>query len=351
MEKPRIIIADTDSNYIIPLQLKFVEEFFNKVDLEIITDKTYFENLFSTPQKADIVIVSENLYAASLQKHNINKIFLMTEQYEEGQTDELNVDKLFKYTSIKEVFNEIIGKSADILNIKAKKNEPQIVLVYSACGGTGKTTVSLGISACLTKNYKKVLYINASSLQSFQRMFDNQSPISATDVYKRLTNADESIYQDIKHVIRKEQFCYLPPFKAALMSLGLSGSIYGKIALSAKKSGEYDFIIIDSESVFDEDRAKLLNIADKVMVVTNQSSSAVYATNILASNINGIGADKFVFICNNFDKDKYNALISPSITLKFTINEYIGHFEHYDQMRCDDFSKDNGIQKSTVLIL
>ena len=39
MAKPRIIIADTDISYIVPLQLKFVEDFFEKVELEIITDE------------------------------------------------------------------------------------------------------------------------------------------------------------------------------------------------------------------------------------------------------------------------------------------------------------------------
>ena len=58
MKRPRIIIADTDSNYIVPLQLKFAEEFFDKVDLEIITDPAYFSELFSVPQTADILIVS-----------------------------------------------------------------------------------------------------------------------------------------------------------------------------------------------------------------------------------------------------------------------------------------------------
>lgn len=43
MARPRIIIADTDVNYILSLQLKFVEEFFEKIDLEIITDRNYFE--------------------------------------------------------------------------------------------------------------------------------------------------------------------------------------------------------------------------------------------------------------------------------------------------------------------
>ena len=83
MAKPRIIIADTDISYIIPLQLKFVEEFFEKIDIEIVTDKAYYEQLFATPQKADILIVSEELYDSSLQRHNIGNIFLMTEQYED----------------------------------------------------------------------------------------------------------------------------------------------------------------------------------------------------------------------------------------------------------------------------
>ena len=33
MEKPRIVIADTDISYIIPLQQKFVEEYFEKINI------------------------------------------------------------------------------------------------------------------------------------------------------------------------------------------------------------------------------------------------------------------------------------------------------------------------------
>lgn len=66
MSRPRIIIADTDVNYIQSLQLKFIEEFFEKIDLEIITEREYFDELFSVPQKAEILVVSEDLYESSL---------------------------------------------------------------------------------------------------------------------------------------------------------------------------------------------------------------------------------------------------------------------------------------------
>lgn len=352
MAKPRIIIADSDAGYIVPLQLKFVEDFFGSVDIEIITEVSYFETLFSTPQKADILIVSEDLYSQAMQRHNIAHIFVMNEQYEEDQTADLNVNHIFKYTSIKEIFNEITGKSADVLKIKkGSKNETQVVLFYSASGGTGKTTAAIGVSASLTKNYKRVLYINAARLQVFQHMLDNHSAISAADVYAKLTAANDGIYSEIKHVIRKELFSYLPSFKAALMSLGLDYSVFAKIITSAKKSGEYDFIVVDADVTFDEDKAALLNIADKVVILTQQTLSSVLATNILVSNINGANADKYIFICNNFDKDKDNALISPAVALKFSISDYIDHFDNYENMRPDALSKENSIQRTAFLII
>lgn len=352
MAKPRIIIADTDPNYIIPLQLKFVQDFFEEVDLEIITDEVFFDTLFAAPQRADILIISEDLYSTAIRRHNIPHIFLMTEQYEEDSTADLNINRIFKYTSIKEIFNEITGKSADVFKFNKKvAQETQIVLVYSASGGTGKTTVAMGVSASLTKNYKRVLYINAARLQVFQHILDNSSAITTSDVYAKLATPTEGIYHEIKHVIRKEIFSYLPPFKAALMSLGLQYSVFEKLIISAKKSGDYDYIVVDADTTFDEDKAELLNLADKVLIVTEQNLAAVLGTNTLVSNVNGMSGDKYIFVCNNFQKENSNALVSPSISLKFTVSDYVDHFHYYEQMSLDDFSKESSIQRIAFLII
>ena len=352
MVKPRIIIADTDANYIIPLQLKFAEELFDKIDLEIITDRGYFEQVFSVPQKAGILIVSEDLYSHSLQRHTINHIFLMTEHCGEEYTDDVNVFCLYKYTSTKEIFSEIIGKSGSVLNNgKSTKKEPQIVVFTSANGGAGKTTVSLGICNCLTRNYQRVLYINADRLQTFQHLLANPTAISAADVYAKLSSSRTNGYHEAKHIIRNEGFSYLPAFKASLMSVGLQYEVFEKLAMSAKQSGDYDFIILDADIVFDEAKAKLLSIADKVVIVTQQTRASVYATNLLISNIIGVNSEKYIFVCNNFDKEQDNALISSVMAPQFSISEYVEHFDYYDQMKCSDFAKAAGIQKAAFLIM
>jgi cellulose biosynthesis protein BcsQ len=276
----------------------------------------------------------------------------MTESQEDDATQELSVNRIFKYTSIKEIFNEITGKSSDVLNLFIdKKREPEIVLVYSASGGCGKTTLATGLCGCLAKNYKRVLYINASYIHTFQRLLDNPVSISSSDVYSNLLKGEDSIYKEIKHTIRKESFYYLPPFKTSLLSLGINYSLFGKIAREAKESNEYDYVVLDADSQFDEDAAEFLSMASKVIIVTAQSEASVFATNALIHNLNGINSEKYIFVCNDFNKNRDNALVSSNIKPMYSVREFVEHLEHYDQMRVKDLEKVSGIQKTAFLII
>ena len=163
--------------------------------------------------------------------------------------------------------------------------------------------------------------------------------------------ATENIYKEIKHTLRREQFSYLPPFKNALFSLGLKYSVFERIAVLAKKSGDYDFVILDVESVFDEEKANLLSVADKVLVITNQTKKAVYATNVLVSNINGMNGEKYIFICNDFKKELRNELVDSEQVTHFMISEYIEHFHEYETMKLEDFAKSSGMKKAAFLII
>ncbi len=352
MAKPRIIVADTDLGYVQSLQLKFIEEFFEKIDLEIITDGAYFEELFSVPQKAEVLVVSEALYTTALQRHNISHIFLLTEHYEDDTTGDLNVGKIYKYTSIKEIFNEILGKSAGSLQVDGQsKKQTQIVVVTSAAGGVGKTTVAMGLAGSLAKNYKRVLYMNTDPIHTFQFLLKNSSPIASAEIYSKLARNGDNAYGEIKHLIRNEVFSYIPPFRGALMSIGIREEIFLQIAGGAKASGDYDFIVIDSNSAFDDTKASLLELADRVIFVTNQGRMSVSALNVLVDNINGINGEKYVYICNNFDKDADNALIAPDVQVNFQVNEYIEHMEHYDGMLGADFANEVSLQKASYLLL
>lgn len=352
MARPRIVIADTEVNYVIPLQMKFVEDFFEKIDLEIITEKAYFDEKFSTPQRADVLIVSESMYDPAVQRHNIANVFLMAEQPGEGGVDTPGLTKIYKYTSIKDIFNQIIGKCGEVLKAcGAEKKETRVIVVYSANGGAGKTTVAMGMCAGMAQNFKNVLYINASHLQMFHGLLENPSAITSNGIYGVLARGTETVYEEIKHAIRKEGFFYLPPFKAALLALGVPYGVYKAIVKGAKKSNEYDYIVVDVNSTFDEGCVELLAMADKVLIVTNQTEPAISATNLFLSNINGSNKEKYSYVCNRFNKEEENALISPEVSLKFAVDEYVEYFPCYDRMMPKDFAEDAGMQRVTFLMM
>lgn len=352
MNRPRIIIADEEERYVESIQCNFAEMFFNKIDLEIITKADYFNEFFIKPQSTEILIVSEQFYNANLERHNIEYIFVLTEQRQNENTEELNITRLYKYSSFKEILNEIVSKSVNVFNMATiEKKETQIVVVTSAAGGVGKTTVSMGIAECLEKNYKRVLYINASRLQNFQELLDNQSPIVSSDIYANLLDYNENIFSELTHVIRKEEFSYIPPFKASLVSLGLEFSIYRDIALSAKNRNEYDYIVVDLENAFDNEYTQMLGIADKVIVISTQNRQAFFHTVQLINNINVSNTDKYVFVCNKFIPDEENSFVSQKEGFRFSVDNYIEKIGTIEQCEMSEYAKIQGIQKLAVSLM
>ncbi len=347
MDRPRVILAETDMSYLHPLMFRFAEKYGDKVALEIVDDPEYFRRLFSSPQRADVLVVSETLYDPGLRIHNLGHVFVLTEEMTEAESDSGPYTAVFKYSNIIEVFNRI---SAPISPAE-ERGETKLIVVTSANGGTGKTTLALGICGCLSKYSKSVLYINAAHLQSFQHFFVNKSPIANQEVYAKLIQPGKTIYQDIQHVVRREQFSYLPAFKMALLSLGLSYSVFEKIAVSAKEMKAFDYIVVDAENGLSEENARLIGLADRVVFVMRQGRTSAFATSRMIANINGSSSGKFFFICNDFDRSEENTLVGEEYLKTISVNDYVEHMDRYDRLQCEDFAKSEAIQRTAVLVM
>ena len=275
--------------------------------------------------------------------------------------------EIVRLDSISQLFRNFPGKAslAELNAISSSKVAPitdeervyvelstgKIILITSASGGVGKTSVAFGLCRCLERNYKKTLYVNADRLQSFQWMLENGEPIRDASVYAGLSGNLGNVYRIVRHVIRKEGFSYLPPFKAALMSLGIPYRVFALLAEAARKEQEYDYIVIDADSVFDEEKAALMQLADKILIVTKQTEYAVKATNELIQNVNRNNSDKYIFLCNDFKKEEENALLLPTAAHRFTVSEYIEHLPAYEMKGSGLPVQTPGLQKAAFLIM
>ena len=349
MAKQAIILADTDEKFIASLELKFVEELNENLDLEIITDENYFNEYFSQPQNAFVLVVSEELYTSELKRHNINKIFVLTESVDDNGTEDLEIEKIFKYSSPKEIYKHVVAQSNIDSGTNAEK-ETVVAMFYSASGGVGKSTLALGVSDALVKSFNKVLYINAQRINSFQYMLSNQTAIPNSAI-SEFMDVSGNLYGRIKHILRNERFDYLPPFSMALSSIGIEYSTYCEIIKSAKASKNYDVIVVDTDVTFDKEKADLITLADKVFIITEKTRKSVFATNTILKNISCNDSSKYFFICNKFDDKTNNFLSSSEFEQRFIINEYIKYDSNMDLLSVSEIGSNPEIQKISYLIV
>lgn len=350
MSRLLVVIADEDEKYLSTLEYKFLQELDDKIDLEIISDRAYFENFFSQPKTAEIVAVCESFYSRELRRHNINNLFMLTENKGEGDTAELAVNQIYKYTGIKEIYNEMIYRSRDkIENDDAAEKETKIIAMYSAIGGSGKTVLGMALADSLERNHRKVLYINAESIQEFGHYLNDKSGMT-NEAIRSIKNDLNHTYTNVRHFIRKEGFSYLPPFEVSLDALNLDETIFENLVRTAKESKEYDFIVVDIEAGYSREKMRLLQQADKALVILLQDELSVAKTEYLLRNIDVRDREKYLFLCNKYDSAKENACLNQEMQAKLAISEYVELIQEPIK-EARQFSNLQGIQKLAYMFI
>lgn len=323
MKKNRVILADTDPDYLEPLVLKFLEEYGNDVDLEVITDRQYFDVFFSAPQKANTLLVSELMYSQALQRHEIQHIFVLTEGMDADGAFPLAESCLYKYTSIKEILGAVASGGSGFTESPGRgKKESEIITFFSPVGGSGTTSLALGTAMRMANAHKRVLYINAEPLNVFQYWLADKTPISNRKVVE-FSAHEKSLFSFLQSEIRNETIDYLPPFGAALPQLNLQTSIYCSILAGAKESHRYDAIIVDAGSAYTADTPQLMALSNKVVLVTTQTKRAAYAMNTFLKNANCSDSEKYFFVCNRYSPTEENYLLMADSLSLFLVSDYV----------------------------
>lgn len=342
MNKPIVVLADLDANYLIPLEDKLTEELYDQIELEIITSQDYFNSYFSTPRKIDTLIISSDLYSQDLLRHNVMDIFVLTEEHAETPASD-RITYIFKYSSTKEIFNQVLYKNKEMLDIQLNHKETQVVVVTSAIGGSGKTVLSLALASCLSQMHKRVLYISTDIIQSFPFYLTNKACLP-NEIVRAFNEKDENLYRALKPYLRNESLFYLPAFSRDIMSLGMNNTIYNRIISAAKFSKEYDYIIMDTDANLDEAKAEIFQTADKVIVNVLQDAFSTYKTSYFVQNIDCRNSEKFIFVCNKFKRDSDNEYVASSLGQQFIITEYIDELPPYKVCSLDSFTELLGIK-------
>lgn len=349
MQRPTILLADSDGRYLRSLEFKFLEELGDKINLEIITDEKYLEEYFAEPRTLELLMISEKFYFSNLDKHHIQYIFVLTEDVKQN-SQEGKIRYLFKFTSSAEIYQIAVRALAGQLEAQQlAQKTTKIVMITSANGGVGKTTLALGLAGSLSMRMMKVLYVDVEMIHSFQRWL-TKAKVLPDCAYIVMQTAGTKAYSSLKQYIQKDDFDYFPPLKNSFNSLGIAPGFYRNFLQAAKQSNDYDVIVVDTDHFFHDEKVWLMTFADVMITVLNQTKTSMFATEELIKNIRIQENEKFIFICNSFREERKNLFLQDDYHPTFMINGYVGYMEQYEELTLKELELNQDIRKISYLV-
>ncbi|RDU25146.1 AAA family ATPase [Anaerosacchariphilus polymeriproducens] len=337
MELYNICVITQDESYINILENKLINELENFALLHIITDMEFLEEFLKEYQKIDVLIVAEELYGENFKKHDIkNIIFITNEREKQNNLDSLGQDVyVYKYQGINEIYAYIDKVISTRLGIQTEiKEETKMIGIYSPVGGIGKTTTAIRIANALSKENKKVLYMNIESVQTFSQIF-HAAEVLEEGVVSFIKSRDKKLNEVVSKLIRSNRkFDYVLPLRQSMPMYGLELEDYSYFIKCCKENLLYDYIILDMSTELNLITSGVMELADKVVILIGQDKASMYKINYLMTQIDCSQNSHFKLWCNKYDSKKSN-FIEENTNIKGIINvsaylDYDVELEEYD---------------------
>lgn len=303
MRDKEVFIVTEDVKYILPILGKLVETYDQTCSFTLIYDIDSLDKVLSDSKYTDVLIIDDSVFAKTKIKQNFTNILVLTQGEKndfEGKTERLNIQYVNKYRSLKEIVNEISSCSVLRGIIEDQGVTTKVIVVYSPIGGSGTTTMAMGLSAVLTQKHKKVLYQNIGQLQNFAYRFSVRDPMKEF-VVKIFKETDNDFYENIKVNFREEVFTYIPPFPRCLSSLDIHDRHIVQSITKIKETGIYDYIVIDTPSGMNDCTSELMALAESILLVGKNDPESKFKFDIFLNSIDCSDTSRFTCVINHSD--------------------------------------------------
>ena len=201
--------------------------------------------------------------------------------------------------AVKDAYNRD-RKVREALRVKSGARAPgKVISVFSGKGGVGKTTIAANLAVALAaRRQVKVaivdadiqfgdvsLVLNVLPRTTIADVTAEKGPLEAKVLAAYMTNYNEQL-QALAAPLRPEQ------------AESVTGALLGSVVKQLRNT--YDYIIIDTASVFSEVTIAALDAADNVLLVTALDLPAVKNTKLAMEIMQSFGyeAEKIVLVLN-----------------------------------------------------
>jgi cellulose biosynthesis protein BcsQ len=239
-----------------------------KIQLKTFTLRSALDAYLETSSKFDLLAIQSDRFDSQLKAFTLGSCMVLLG---ENKTDAINQDMTFlnKYQPLNLLLDRLLAIYADHYTKALHVSQAtQIISVYSAVGGSGKTTVAANLAKLLSFLDHKVFYLNLELFPSVS-MFplgDNKRnfeqllyyvQVQAEHLFTKLETL--KLYDPITKVH------YFEPINNPADMEEMSGNAVETVLQAITLQGDYDYIIIDLDHSLHERIIRALSLSHQII--------------------------------------------------------------------------------------
>jgi pilus assembly protein CpaE len=178
----------------------------------------------------------------------------------------------------------------------------RILAVFSPKGGIGCTTVAVNLAVALAEaGHRTVLVDGSLQFGDVGVMLNMKSTASIVDLVERIEDLDADLISSVLLTHESGLNVLLAPTRPEMAELVTAGHV--KTLLGAMRA-LFDFVIIDTSTSLDDVNLALLDLADRIVLVTRQSLPSLKNVSRFfdLSEVLEYERDKVVLVINHASK-------------------------------------------------
>lgn len=323
MAKINIVMADSDELYLNKITNYLLEKASDFEICSFTSKESMIKFITDKGNKIDVIAFSEDLLNDAISAANISVKILLTDG---SYTDIKDFEILNKYQKAEKFVNDIrmiyADKTGHIEAVKTGNKNTKIVGVYSPVGGCGKTTISIALAMAIAKRGNRVFYFNCEVINSTTDLFNNAPSGNMSEVYLAMktkgANAELKIIAN-KYEDPTTNITYINPAESTLELNELSISELKSLTEILGKISQFDVVIVDFDSSFDERKMEILSVCDDILMPFSPDLLSINKMSVLMNefrihrNLREL-FNKIHLVVNKFDTHKSIELQNSNIT-------------------------------------
>ncbi len=311
-----ISIAIADKNRAYVDRMSEVLQQYDDLTISVFTNAERLENAL-TNNKYDILLFDPDL---SDEKIFVGNVKLPVCLYSDDAVNSnlySGILNVLKYQRISNIYKEIMKQYAEKAGYIAELGGGQrtkIIAVYSPIGGSGKTLLSLAMASKFVEYGKKTLYMNCEPLYSADHIFPYQEE-GNTELVAALEG--DTVFELKLRGLAKNGWGgvdYIEGFQRIVDYSDVSDEEIESILKNIRKSGTYDYVIVDLGSTIDPLTKAVLAEADQIVTVNKPGAMASAKMKLFADQAIVVeNQSKLSVICNFMENNsRYDQSLNVS---------------------------------------